>query len=79
MKRIMWFEVTEPSGYRNSSSVIAGWQDSLEKIIVSEDVELVVVFGDKSGKQEVKKRENVTYVPVSTRFSLVDRIADRFS
>lgn len=78
-KRIMWFEVTEPSGYRNSSSVIAGWQDSLEKIIVSEDIELIVAFEDKSGRLEVKKKENVTYVPISTRLSLVDRIVSRFS
>lgn len=78
-KRIMWFEVTEPSGYRNSSSVIAGWQDSLEKIIVSEDIELIVAFEDKTGKLEVKKKENVTYVPISIHLSLIDCIASRFS
>lgn len=75
----MWFEVTEPGGYRETASVIAGWQDSLEKIIVSEDVELVIVFADKSGRLTVKKNGKVTYVPVSTRFSFAERVADRFS
>ena len=67
--RVLWFEVTEPSGYRNSSLVIAGWQDSLEKILASEDIELIVAFEDKTGSLEVKKNGNVTYVPISTKQS----------
>ena len=79
MKRVMWFEVTEPSGYRNSSSVIAGWQDSLEKIVVSENIELIIVFEDKTGTLKTKKCGNVSYVPISTHLSLIDRITSRFS
>ena len=77
--RVLWFEVTEPSGYRNSSLVIAGWQDSLEKILASEDIELIVAFEDKTGSLEVKKNGNVTYVPISTRQSILDRFIGRFS
>ena len=77
--RILWFEVTEPQRYRNGSFVIAGWQDSLESIVRTENLELVVAFEDKTGKLKAKKDGAVTYVPISTKMSLAGRIKSHWS
>ena len=43
--RVLWFEITEPSRYRGGNSVLSGWQDSLEQILLEEKrVELIVAF-----------------------------------
>lgn len=72
--KILWFEITEPSGYRNEGTVIGGWQDSLERIVrYTEDIELHVAFNGGSQKEK-KCVSGVTYHPVTCQLSILDKL-----
>ena len=43
--KILWFEISIPSRYRNTGQVTAGWQDALENIVLQcKDIKLYVAF-----------------------------------
>lgn len=67
--KVLWFEMTMPSGYINKGIVVCGWQDSLQRVIrKSSEIELFVAF--QSDKEtEVKTIEGVTYIPMSVPLS----------
>lgn len=72
--KILWFEVTEPAGYRNAGEFIGGWQDSLEGILKKEaDIDLFVAFSTYA-PAERKKDGNVTYVPIVLQFSFYEKL-----
>lgn len=71
--KILWFEVTTPGCYKSDSSVIGGWQDSLEHIIRnSPDIELYVAFQSKVHAQ-IKTISKVTYVPITLKYNWFER------
>lgn len=65
--KVLWFEVTIPSKYKDESIVIGGWQDSLEAIVKTrKDIELYIAF--ESTKDMPKKViDGVTYIPIPTK------------
>lgn len=77
--RILWFEVTPPARYVNSDTIIAGWQDSLETIVKEiSGAELFIAFIASPGSI-VKTIENVTYIPLHIRFSLIEKFRKKVS
>lgn len=78
--RVLWFEITEPSRYRGGNSVLSGWQDSLEQILLEEKrVELIVAFESSNPSDEVKTIDGITYVPLHFSYSLSDKIKKMIS
>lgn len=77
--KVLWFEVTEPSGYRNEGAVIGGWQDSLE-LIVRKDakIELCIAFNGGENCEE-KVSHGVTYIPIACKLSSIDKVRSFFS
>ena len=76
--KILWLEVTEPSTYVSRKHPIGGWQDSLERIVRTiPEIELVVAFMSEK-HSEVKKIDNVTYVPIYAKWSLKEKIFDKY-
>ncbi len=77
--KILWFEVTEPAGYRNTGEFIGGWQDSLEiQIRKRTDIELFVAFSSKYEHTPIVK-DRVTYIPIPTNLSFVEHIKSLFT
>lgn len=71
--KVLWFEVSTPSGYIDRGRVIGGWQDSLEQIVKRHrEIELYVAFEASVGSKE-KHVDGVTYVPLSTSYSFLER------
>lgn len=73
--KVLWFEVTAPHGYNGKGHVLGGWQDSLERVVrACKDIELVVSFESRNGESEVKIVDGVKYVPLTIRYSSVEKI-----
>lgn len=67
--KILWFEVTSPSRYNSNKLPIAGWQDALENLVLTNnEIELYVSFESK-GKLVEKKVDRVTYLPFNIEYS----------
>lgn len=78
--KVLWFEVTAPSKYYCGGNVIAGWQDSLERIVRGlSNVELCIAFESNSASDEQKNIEGVEYIPMSVSLSLFDKIKDKWT
>lgn len=78
--KVLWFEITEPSRYRGSNGVLAGWQDSLENILLEEkNIELIVAFESSNPSDEVKTIDGITYVPLHFSYSMVENIKKKIS
>lgn len=77
--KVLWFEMTMPSGYINKGIVVCGWQDSLERVIrKSGEFELFIAF--QSDKEtEIKIIDGVTYIPMSVPLSRWMRQKSSFS
>ena len=73
--KVLWFEVTEPSAYvSDGNPPIAGWQDSLERIIRGvPDIDLYIAFVSKYHSQ-TRIIDGVTYIPMSIHWHLFERI-----
>lgn len=72
--RVMWFEVSCPSRYKDKGRVIGGWQDSLETIArQSQSLELIIAFEGRNGEKETKIVDSVTYIPIPIHYSLYER------
>lgn len=77
--KVLWFNVSEPSRYTGNGAIIAGWQDSLEKIIKkNDDIDLFVAF-ESTAVKEKKNIDGVTYIPMAKSQSFVDKIWGKFS
>lgn len=77
--KVLWFEVTVPSKYRNDGNVVAGWQDSLESIVSrGNDIELYIAF-EVNTPSDVKVIEGVTYIPIYVNYNWLDRKLIDFS
>ncbi len=71
--KVLWFEVTQPSGYNNSGIVAGGWQDSLESIVRTEtSVELCIAFVTDQ-HLEIKVVDGVKYIPILCQYGRVER------
>lgn len=67
--KVLWFEISTPSRYRNDGQVTAGWQDALENIVAPcQEIELYIAFESKVPAQ-VKMIDGITYVPMVTHYS----------
>ncbi len=72
--KVLWFEVTQPSGYNNSGIITGGWQDSLESIVKSEtSIELSVVFVTDR-HLETRVVDGVKYFPIFCQYGSLERI-----
>lgn len=77
--KILWFEVSTPSGYIDTGRVIGGWQDSLELIVRQHiEIDLYIAFEASAGSKE-KQADGVTYVPLPTSYSFVERQRGNFT
>lgn len=77
--KVLWFEITVPANYKSSGAVIAGWQDSLERIVrMSDEIELFVSF-QSNGLFERKTADGVTYIPMSAPLSRWNKCQMDFS
>lgn len=73
--KVLWFEITVPSKYKNADAVLGGWQDSLEKIVCQgQDIELYIAFDTNNPKDERKKIGNIHYLPIINGKSFYDKI-----
>lgn len=71
--KVLWFEISTPSRYRNDGQVTTGWQDALENIVAPcKDIELYVAF-ESNIPAEVKVIGGITYIPMMTHFSFLER------
>lgn len=77
--KILWFEVTEPAGYRNTGEFIGGWQDSLEGIVKRyTDIDLYIVFASETATEE-KNDGRITYIPVCYNQSKLERFKSLYN
>ena len=78
--KVLWFEVTPPSKYSNTNNFVAGWQDSLERIVRSyPGIELIVAFETNNKDDSIKVIDGVKYVPVYVSFSMVEKVKDKLT
>lgn len=77
--KILWFEVTTPSGYKESGQVLGGWQDALERIVRQQkDIELHIAF-EHDGEAESRTIGSVTYLPMNTHHTWWKRKVSQYS
>lgn len=78
--KVLWFEISVPCRYREEGRMVAGWQDSLE-IIVKDcpNIELLVAFETTEKNDEVKVVDGITYIPIYTRYSFIERRRNHFT
>ena len=71
--KVLWFEISTPSRYRNTGQVTLGWQDALEDIVVNcKDVELYIAF-ESQVPAKVKVINGITYIPMITHYSFLEK------
>ena len=77
--KVLWFEVSIPSRYKNEGVPIAGWQDSLERIVrTCPDIELTISFNGE--KHSINKNiDGVHYIPLHLNYSFIGRIKNKIS
>ena len=47
--KVLWFEISTPSRYKESGRVLGGWQDALENVVIEcNEIELYIAFESKS-------------------------------
>lgn len=72
--KVLWFEISTPSRYKNDGRVVAGWQDALENIVRGcRDIELYIAFESTDRNANVKVIDGVTYIPMVTNYSFAER------
>lgn len=78
--KVLWFEVTVPSRYKNEGTVIGGWQDSLERIVrTCADIKLTVAFEGNKSASERKIIDGVEYIPMVLNYTLKDKIRSKWT
>ena len=72
--KVLWFEISTPSRYKDDGRVVCGWQDALEYIVKDcRDIELYIAFETEEPDAKVKVIDGVTYIPMVTRYSFTER------
>lgn len=71
---VLWLNVTEPIKYNQENGFVGGWQDSLESIVAQcNEINLSIAFTTLSFKPQ-KKINRVQYIPIFTRYTIIDRL-----
>lgn len=77
--KVLWLEITQPSGYLGDGKVSGGWQDALENVVKdSNEIDLYIAF-ETSENSEIKKKNGVTYIPIHTTYSFWERKSSQWS
>lgn len=72
--KVLWFEISTPSRYKDDGRVVCGWQDALEFIVKdSSEIELYIAFETEEPDAKVKVIDRVTYIPMVTHYSFTER------
>lgn len=72
--KVLWFEISTPSRYKDDGRVVCGWQDALENIVKDcREIELYIAFETEEPDAKVKVIDGVTYIPMVTRYSFTER------
>ena len=72
--KVLWFEISTPSRYKESGRVLGGWQDALENVVIEcNEIELYIAFETEEPDAKVKVIEGVTYIPMVTHYSFAER------
>ena len=67
--KVLWFEISQPSGYEHNGRVTCMWQDALEEVVRGhEGVDLYIAF-ESTTHTEIRKQNGVTYIPLHTSYS----------
>ena len=73
--KVLWFEVTIPSRYKNNGIVVGGWQDSLENIVRDiPEIELFISFETDDSSATRMIVGNVTYIPILKKQNFSSKI-----
>lgn len=76
--KVFWYEISIPGRYNDDKAPIAGWQDSLQEIVMKHsDIELYIAFEGRKG-MSVKCIDNVTYIPIIPDMSVFEQKVLRF-
>lgn len=77
--KVLWFEITIPSGYLNTNNVLGGWQDALENVVSNHsDIELYVAFLSQDHSQPLIVG-NVNYIPICQKMGILNRVRNLFT
>ena len=72
--KVLWFEISTPSRYKDDGRVVCGWQDALENIVKDcREIELYIAFETEEPDAKVKVIDGVTYIPMVTNYSFAER------
>ena len=72
--KVLWFEISTPSRYKDDGRVVCGWQDALENIVKDcREIELYIAFETEEPDAKVKVIDGVTYIPMVTLYSFAER------
>lgn len=72
--KVLWFEISTPSRYKDDGRVVCGWQDALEHIVKDCcEIELYIAFETEEPDAKVKVIDGVTYIPMVTHYSFAER------
>ena len=72
--KVLWFEISTPSRYKDDGRVVCGWQDALEHIVKDcREIELYIAFETEEPDAKVKVIDGVTYIPMVTHYSFAER------
>lgn len=77
--KVLWYEISIPGTYNRQDAVIAGWQDSLQEIVMQHnDIELFVAFRGNIGMVE-KVIDGVHYIPLCVSDSWPNKMVQSFN
>ena len=72
--KVLWFEISTPSRYKDDGRVVCGWQDALENVIRGcNEIELYIAFESTDNNAKVKVIDGITYIPMVTHYSFAER------
>lgn len=76
--KILWFNRSIPVSYiETHGGLLGGWQDSLECIVKCySNIELFIAF---KGEGQIKKVDNVTYIPLNINLSKYEWLESQFT
>lgn len=75
--KVLWFNLSTPKNYNSTSTLLGGWQDSLEEIVRNEgNIQLYIAF---KGTGNIKSKNKVTYIPIQPVFTKIENIKNIFT
>lgn len=76
--KVLWFEITRPSRYQKGKAPIGGWQDSLERIMRTEqNIQLYIAFITNE-PEDILVDGNVTYIPIYFKRTFAERLLKKY-